>query len=1165
MDKQCAWEGAGRKGHLRIMTAILCFCVIFTAWPNAPVTLFVSAQEETPDAGTPEEDPSISGNTVDHGSDAGETQETTETVSGKGEVCLERLTVEETPQAVAREGEPETVWFDGNNNYSGEGSFQEAVKDVPNGGTIALLRDVSVEGPASISKNICITSYYSDRICTIKNTVPDTDDGIERGRIFTVKNVNFQLQNIILDGGRNEKATGYHPLVLVDNARVNLASGAILQNAENANKSLGGGAIGIRLGQVVMCGGSAITHCKAKTGGAIEINSKGNFQQAVFGMLGGSIRDCEAENGGGIYIGIGYAQMDDGSIEGCEAENGGGLYVNIGQLLMQSGKISGNRATGEDSEDETLRYGGGGIYIKGGSSPQQQASVVMNGSGKIAGNEAYNGGGVLLQGKYAALLMMDKAMIGGTAPGDGNEARCGGGVSVIYGNLQLFGGTVTGNTADMYGGGILGCPYGLIKLQGAPKVYGNTAGDASDRFDNLYLDGNEDEGTDVTLPIMLTGALTDGVRIGLSRWVRPDAGRHPYRDMIVSGGAYTMTKADSDRLAQTLEEENKQLYADNMERYAFIPYEGKIVMILPVDVELDKETLVFAEPGGTDTLVAAVAPENALIKDVRWSSSDETVARVDEHGVVTAVGKGEAVITAAAVLPYRAADTCTVKVAVYHEVAARQEHGKILYKPDGPLFEGQEVRLEVVPDKGYQLQEGSVRAFQSGDESAEVAISGEGFVMPGHDVTVTAVFEPIIYPITYHLDGGNLPSGDSNPAEYTIESADITLKNPERKGYRFKGWTGTDLSEASETVTIPAGTTGAREYTAVWEKMQSGKPKPEENEDKDKGKENGNGDEAADDTLSGIPAKQAGNNMMYGAVGARRAETVSGTGTAGRDSLNPQTGNDMAVWYMLAAASVIGLLLIGVLVCSCMKIHAYNRSLKENEQELAQICAVAGTADAVEGGFTASGEERGGCGRDGKGGMNEEEGLQVDFAALQERNEDIRGWLVCSGLAVNNPVVQAQDNSYYLRHSFMEKENRAGCIFMDYRNVSFEDQNVVIYGHNTTDGSMFGSLKEVLEDSFWEEKESGLIYLADTDNRLRVYQIFSFYVVENETYYITTAFESGEAYESFLKTIKGRSRRECGVAVTKEDHILTLSTCYGRAGSKKRLAIHAREVEYGEQ
>lgn len=133
-----------------------------------------------------------------------------------------------------------------------------------------------------------------------------------------------------------------------------------------------------------------------------------------------------------------------------------------------------------------------------------------------------------------------------------------------------------------------------------------------------------------------------------------------------------------------------------------------------------------------------------------------------------------------------------------------------------------------------------------------------------------------------------------------------------------------------------------------------------------------------------------------------RKKTASGMGTAGRDSLGSHTGNDMdiAVWYTLAVASVVGLLLFGILIYSCVKICAYNRDLKENEQEM------------------------------------------------------------------------EQDNSYYLRHSFMDRENRAGCIFMDYRNASFEDKNVVIYGHNITDGSMFGSLKEVLEDRFWEEKES---------------------------------------------------------------------------------------------
>lgn len=277
--------------------------------------------------------------------------------------------------------------------------------------------------------------------------------------------------------------------------------------------------------------------------------------------------------------------------------------------------------------------------------------------------------------------------------------------------------------------------------------------------------------------------------------------------------------------------------------------------------------------------------------------------------------------------------------------------------------------------------------------------------------------------------------------------------------------------------------------------------------------------------------------------------------------LNPQTGNDMLIWYMLAAASVIGLLLLGVFAYAAMKILAYRRDLKENAQELALVCAAAGIADTPEGDFAASGMEEAG---ENPGFGKETELMdagKIDFAALQARNKDIRGWLACSGIPVNNPVVQERDNAYYLRHSFMKKENRAGCLFMDYRNESFEDRNVVIYGHNTTDRTMFGSLKDVLEDSFWEKKGAGRIDLIDTDNCLRTYQIFSFYVVENEDYYISTSFESGEAYEAFLRTITDRSRRDCGVTLTEEDHILTLSTCYGRVGTERRLAVHAKEVK----
>ena len=70
------------------------------------------------------------------------------------------------------------------------------------------------------------------------------------------------------------------------------------------------------------------------------------------------------------------------------------------------------------------------------------------------------------------------------------------------------------------------------------------------------------------------------------------------------------------------------------------------------------------------------------------------------------------------------------------------------------------------------------------------------------------------YSITYDLKGGKLASG-SNPTTYT-KSSRFTLVNPTRTGYDFAGWTGTGLDQAAMTVTVPAGSTGNRGYTATW-------------------------------------------------------------------------------------------------------------------------------------------------------------------------------------------------------------------------------------------------------------------------------------------------------------------------------------------------------------
>ena len=81
--------------------------------------------------------------------------------------------------------------------------------------------------------------------------------------------------------------------------------------------------------------------------------------------------------------------------------------------------------------------------------------------------------------------------------------------------------------------------------------------------------------------------------------------------------------------------------------------------------------------------------------------------------------------------------------------------------------------------------------------------------------TYTANWTATEYTISYELNGGSLGE-QTNPGTYTIESEDITLNNPTRKGYTFAGWTGTDLSERTTAVTIEKGTTENRTYTANW-------------------------------------------------------------------------------------------------------------------------------------------------------------------------------------------------------------------------------------------------------------------------------------------------------------------------------------------------------------
>lgn len=113
------------------------------------------------------------------------------------------------------------------------------------------------------------------------------------------------------------------------------------------------------------------------------------------------------------------------------------------------------------------------------------------------------------------------------------------------------------------------------------------------------------------------------------------------------------------------------------------------------------------------------------------------------------------------------------------------------------------VRLQLTTEKGYSLAPDAVVTLDGKTGTS----TGDGY----YEFQLDELYPT--YTITYELDGGTLSNA---PTQYNKNSGAITLPRPTRAGYRFTGWTGTDLTEKTLDVVIPAGSTGDREYTANW-------------------------------------------------------------------------------------------------------------------------------------------------------------------------------------------------------------------------------------------------------------------------------------------------------------------------------------------------------------
>ena len=188
--------------------------------------------------------------------------------------------------------------------------------------------------------------------------------------------------------------------------------------------------------------------------------------------------------------------------------------------------------------------------------------------------------------------------------------------------------------------------------------------------------------------------------------------------------------------------------------------------------------------------------------------------------------------------------------------------------------------------------------------------------------------------------------------------------------------------------------------------------------------------------------------------------------------------------------------------------------------------------------------------------------VQGQLQLLRNENKDVVGWIEMPGdTKINYPVVQGEDNDYYLHYAYNGAYNPAGSIYLDYRNsVSVStNRHTVIYGHNMESGSpMFANLLHFQDESYWKNNRYIHIY---TDEAMYTYEVFAAYEtspqlagVENHSWRMN--FNKDEKlFLQWVDSVRARSDISPKVTIEGNSRILTLSTCMNV--NENRYVVHA--------
>ena len=185
---------------------------------------------------------------------------------------------------------------------------------------------------------------------------------------------------------------------------------------------------------------------------------------------------------------------------------------------------------------------------------------------------------------------------------------------------------------------------------------------------------------------------------------------------------------------------------------------------------------------------------------------------------------------------------------------------------------------------------------------------------------------------------------------------------------------------------------------------------------------------------------------------------------------------------------------------------------------------------------------------------------------LQKENSDIVGWLEIERTGINYPVLQTNNNDYYLTHTYKKENSKNGSIFLDKDyNFSIPSSNLLIYGHNNKNGKMFEELLNYENEEYYKKHPNIRFTTEKWDSTFEIIAVFKSRVYyKDETnvfrYYYFINAENEEEYNYYIEQCKKASLYNIGTSAKYGDQLLTLSTCdYSTANG--RFAVVARKIK----